>query len=44
VDEVIWGSVGSVGMTSEGSLIGKLSVAERTLVDIWEVCLCAEGA
>jgi hypothetical protein len=44
VDEVIWGFVGPVGMSSESGLIGKLSITQGALVDIWEVCLCVEGA
>jgi hypothetical protein len=43
VDEVILGFVGPIWMTSEGGLIGKLSVTQRALVDVWEVCLCVEG-
>ena len=44
MDDVIWGFICPVGMTSEGGLIGKLPVAQRALVDVWEVCLCMEGA
>jgi hypothetical protein len=43
VDEMIWGFIGPVGMTSEGGLVGKLSIAQRTLMDVWGMCLSVEG-
>jgi hypothetical protein len=44
VDDVIWGFISPVGMTSEGGLVGELSIAERALVDVWEVCLSVKGS
>jgi hypothetical protein len=44
VDVVIIGLVSPVGMTSESSLVGELSVTEGTLMDVWKVCLCVEGS
>jgi hypothetical protein len=31
-------------MTSEGGLVGELSVTQRALVDVWEVCLGMKGS
>jgi hypothetical protein len=44
MDEVVWGFVGSVGVTSEGCLIGELSVAQRAPMNVWEMCLSVEGS
>jgi hypothetical protein len=44
VDEVIWGFISPVGVASEGGLVGELSIAERALVDVWEVCLSVKGS
>jgi hypothetical protein len=44
MDEVIWGLISPKGMTSEGGLIGELSIVERALVDVWEVCLSVKGS
>jgi hypothetical protein len=40
----MWGFISPVGMTSESGLVGELSVAERALVDVWEVCLSVKGS
>jgi hypothetical protein len=44
VDDVIWGLVSPVGMASEHSLVSELSVTQRALVDVWEVCLGMKGS
>jgi hypothetical protein len=44
IDEMIWGLVSPVRVTSEGGLVGELSVAQGALVDVWEVCLSVEGS
>ena len=43
MDEMGWGFVFPVGVSSEGALIGKLPIAQRALVDVWDVCLGVEG-
>ena len=43
MDKMIWGFIGAVGMTSESGLVGELSVTQRALVDVWQVCLGVEG-
>jgi hypothetical protein len=44
IDDVIWGFVSPVGVASERGLVGELPVAERALVDVWEVCLSVKGS
>jgi hypothetical protein len=44
VGGVVIGFVGSVRMVSEGKLVDELSGTKGTLVNVWEVCLCVEGA
>ena len=44
MDEVIRGFVGPVRVSSESGLVGELSVTQRALVDVWQVCLCVEGS
>jgi hypothetical protein len=43
IDDVMWGFVSPVRMSSEGGLVGELSVTQRTLIDVWGVCLSVEG-
>jgi hypothetical protein len=44
MDEMVWGFVGSVGVASEGCLIGELSVTQRALMNVWEMCLGMKGS
>jgi hypothetical protein len=44
VDGTVVGFMGSMRVSSKGGLTDKLSGTQRTLMDVWEVCLCVEGA